>query len=152
MQEIFKILEQNHSLLIGVAFAWVFFVILASILYRTYKKNKLPKLLDSDVKFSEKMASGRSLKNWATKIGGARNCLVVQVSNDGLLVRPFFPFNLMFLPEVYDLEHFIPLERIKKIEPNNNKIRIDFETEKGVKNSLELRLKQHQKFIDILSI
>lgn len=38
------------------------------------------------------------------------------VSDNTLTVVPRFPFNLMFLPQIYSLEHNIPLGTIKRIE------------------------------------
>jgi hypothetical protein len=62
--------------------------------------------------FQERTASGRSNDRWWRQLGGASNCLVVAVTRDRLVIRPFFPFNLLFLPETYGLEHDVPLSSV----------------------------------------
>ena len=42
--------------------------------------------------------------------------MIVAVTPDALVVSPKFPFNLMFLPEVYGLEHNVPLSKIGHID------------------------------------
>ena len=52
------------------------------------------------------------MKNVLTRIGGARNCLLVYVADGALTIVPVFPFNLMFLPEIYGLETTAPISAI----------------------------------------
>ena len=66
--------------------------------------------------FQESRASGRSTRSWFTRLGGARNALIVAVTHDRLVVRPYFPFNLMFLPEIYGLEYEVPLRDVMRVE------------------------------------
>jgi hypothetical protein len=85
---------------IGWLSAWV----VSSIIYRRKSgKPIFPRAPDTAV-FAEAWCSGRSLQNLLTRIGGARNCLLVYVADDTLTIVPIFPFNLMFLPEIYGLE------------------------------------------------
>jgi len=48
-----------------------------------------------------------------TRIGGGRNCLLVYVADGALTIIPVFPFNLMFLPEIYGLETTAPISDVK---------------------------------------
>jgi hypothetical protein len=48
--------------------------------------------------------------------GAARNCLVVAIASGRLIIRPFFPFNLLFLPEIYRLEIDVPVENVVSAE------------------------------------
>jgi len=45
-------------------------------------------------------------------MGGARNCLLVYVADNKLTIVPNFPFNLMFLPEIYGLEIAAPISDV----------------------------------------
>jgi hypothetical protein len=57
------------------------------------------------------------LRNPLTAIlGVARNCLMVYVSDGRLTVSPVFPFNLMFLPEIYGLEVMAPVSDVAHVE------------------------------------
>jgi hypothetical protein len=69
-----------------------------------------------DSVFQERRASGNSTRSWFTRLGGARNALVVAVTRDRLVVRPFFPFTLLFLPEIYGLEYEVPLRDVMRAE------------------------------------
>lgn len=68
-----------------------------------------------EVLFHERFGSGSSHRNLLTKLGGAQNCLLVTVTDCELLIRPWFPFNMLFMPEIYDLEHRIPIAEISSI-------------------------------------
>jgi hypothetical protein len=151
MEEFFKFMDENFSTFFSIGVAWIVLVIVASLIYRSRKQKQLPDIPDADLRFSELGASGRSYKNFITKLGGARGCLVVKLGRQGLLVRPFFPFNLMFLPEIYDLEHFIPREKIRNVKPVKGffgkYVLIDFETERGQQKRIELRLRKQDEFL-----
>ncbi|HYJ47011.1 MAG TPA: hypothetical protein VEV81_10390 [Pyrinomonadaceae bacterium] len=125
-------------------------IILAAILYRAAKGKRRIQIPEHDITFSEKWASGASHKNMLTKLGGARNCLAVVLSKNALVVRPMFPFNLAFFSEIYDLEHYIPRNRIKRIEPDESagrgRVVIEYESESGEKQ-IELVLKKKQEFL-----
>ena len=73
---------------------WLGAAFVLSAIYRLVRRRPVLFFSVADADFLERGASG----------GNARNCLVVAVSAGRLIVRPFFPFNLLFLPEVYGLE------------------------------------------------
>jgi len=57
------------------------------------------------------------------RIGGASNCLIIAVTRDDLVVTPRFPFNLMFLPEVYGLELTANRSRVRVTNPTAGLLR-----------------------------
>ena len=144
-----KVIEDNFNLLLLVSVAGTTLAVLASVVYRAIRGGH-PTIPESEVVFSEKWASGRSKKNMLTKLGGASNCLTVTVGCTALAVRPMFPFNLMFLPEVYDLEHYIPKSKIKRVQPRDGDgrgvIEITYNSDGGEKTIL-LYLKKSQEFL-----
>ncbi len=80
----------------------------ASIAYRRRTGKPIFPRAPAGAVFAEAWCSGRSLKNGLTRVGGASNCLLVYVADGALTVIPVFPFNLMFLPEIYGLEATVP--------------------------------------------
>ena len=108
-----------------------------------------PKIQKGDVIFEERFASGNSLKNILTRIGGARNCLRLVVTKDLLWVTSWFPFSL--LTTFYDLEHVILRSRISKIEPDSGRVLLTFADERGVSHSLMLRPKNSANFLTALN-
>jgi len=122
--------------------AWLAFWIGASVLFRRNSSKPIIPRAPADASFIETGCSGRSLANVITRIGGARNCLLVYVRDGELVVTPTFPFTLMFLPEIYGLEVRAP---IKEIEAHikdglfGPTVQIDFHM--GFRPSFELRLR-----------
>ncbi|HEX5182944.1 MAG TPA: hypothetical protein VFW19_07305 [Allosphingosinicella sp.] len=76
-----------------------------SILYRRRAGKPIHPHLPPNAAFAERGASGP----WASR------CLLVAVTDEAFMVTPFFPFNLMFLPEIYGLEVTIPLHAIRSV-------------------------------------
>ena len=69
-----------------------------------------PNLAKEDIVYEERFASGASMKNILTKLGGAQYCLRLVVTRDLLWVTSWFPFSV--IAAVYDLVHIIPLQSI----------------------------------------
>lgn len=82
--------------------AWLMFLVLLSVWFRRTRGKAIITKIPATALYSERSASATM----------ASNCLIVAVTPDALIVTPRFPFNLMFLPEVYGLEHDIPLSTI----------------------------------------
>jgi hypothetical protein len=80
--------------------------VLLSILYRRRAGKPLFPKVPADARYAERRGSAPF----------ASSCLLVWVTADTLEVVPYFPFNLMFLPEVYGLERSIPISTIHKVE------------------------------------
>lgn len=134
--------------------AWVTIIIIASILYRASKEKQFFNISKENLRFHEKGVSGRSLKNLFTQIGGARNALDVKVGSEHLVIRPIFPFNLMFLPEFTDLEHIVPLDKIKDVKEvasfGKRGILIRFHNQSWTEKHIELYLKNDESFLNAI--
>ena len=142
-----RYLLDNQFLLFVAAIIWLLLLILLSV----YNRKKNGKIIIGDPKvnilFRERNASGHSNKNIITKIGGARNSLKVILSDEYLIVTPYFPFNLMFLPNIYDIEFNIDYKDIVEIRKGFMKsINISFKEGTRIKK-LNLLLKQKDKFL-----
>lgn len=117
---------------------WIVVVIGLSIAFRRSRGKPLFPKIPVNAIYSEKWASGR----WAS------NCLLVAVTQEALSVVPKFPFNLMFLPEVYGLERNIPIRSIRNVRPLRgygvgNNVAVDYgEAE------LRLKVRNPQAFLD----
>ena len=85
---------------------WVAFFIGLSIVVRQRRGKPIFTAAPAGALFAERGASG----------GMASRCLLVAVTNDTLIVSPTFPFNLMFLPEIYGLERNVPVRSIRRVE------------------------------------
>ena len=147
MEQFFK---DNLKLLIIICVVGNALFVFASIIYRAWKGEGKLRIPDFDIIFSEKWVSGFSHKTRITKLGGAANCLAVELSKKALVIRPTLPFNLGFLAKVYDLEHYIPKDKIKSIQPDGDdgkgRVVIEFEADGGEKR-IELRLRKRQEFL-----
>jgi hypothetical protein len=99
--------EDQFFQLWWAAFGWVLFVIALSVIYRLRKGKPILRPKSLTDRFSETWRSGSSHRNLLTRLGGARNCLWITVTDEEILVGLHFPFNLMFLPEIYGLEYRI---------------------------------------------
>lgn len=100
-----------------IPFLWILGFVAASIWYRRSKDEPIFPRLPDDADFGEKGCSGRSLKSPLSKIGGASRCLLVTVRKETLTITPQFPFNLMFLPEIYGLDIKVPVHTIASVKP-----------------------------------
>ncbi len=99
---------------------------------------------ESALVYSESFASGRSLKSWRTRFGGASNCLKIQLTTDRLVIRPIFPF-LIIGPDV-DLVHDIPLSCIEALTKNagflKRSLRLRFRLANGQPREVEIMSKR----------
>lgn len=100
--------------------------------------------------FVEKRGSGRSLRTIWTRLGGANKCLLVAVTHESLLVTPQFPFNLMFLPEIYDLDFEVPRSEVTSIKTKTGLLGESLLIVAGP-HEIELRLRQPDNFRRALS-
>jgi hypothetical protein len=86
-----------------------------SVLYRIYAKKPMFATVGADCKFSEKWASGRFGTGVVARLGTAKNCIHVRVTDKTIEIHPQFPFTLGFMPEIYNLDHSIPLENVRSV-------------------------------------
>ena len=144
-------LEQWFPALFAGALGWVLLWFGVSFAYRKGKHKSILAEKPADAAFLETWTSGHSNRNLLTKVGGARNCLLVAVTRESLIVRPHFPFSLLFLPEIYDLDYDIPRTRIRSVTPKKGlfgeTVEVVFDSSRGDARSIELRLRQPQQFL-----
>jgi len=123
----------------------------ASIVYRVRTGRYVFRPHLTNAVFSETWASGRSHRDWITRLGAASGCLWVAVTPDELLVGPHFPFNLMFMPEMYGLEYRASGADIESVELSRSlfgrqKAVIQLRTKDGGRESFELALRDVAEF------
>jgi hypothetical protein len=110
---------------------------------------------DADILYQDKTASGRSLENMATRMGGARNCLQITVFQDELWVTLCFPFAAF--ASIYDIEHRIKKDDIISIREQDSRLMgrslvIDYRREDGRTAQFELVPKRYDAFKQALAI
>jgi hypothetical protein len=137
-----------------LAIPWLLAVIGASILYRRKAGKAIIPRLPADAVFTERGCSGRSLANIITRLGGAHNCLLVAVTADRLIVTPFFPFNLMFLPEIYGLDYSIPGAAIREVDVRRGLLgrRVIISYQVPDIREVELRMRKLDRFVAALEV
>jgi hypothetical protein len=144
-------LEQWFPALFAGGLGWVLLWFGISFAYRKYKNKSILAERPANAAFLETWTSGHSNRNLLTKIGGARNCLLVAVTRQSLIVRPHFPFSLLFLPEIYDLDYVIPRTSIRLVTPKKGlfgeTVEVIFDSSSGDSRSIELRLRQSRQFL-----
>jgi hypothetical protein len=124
-----------------VAVFWIVVVIGISIIFRRSKGKPVFPAVPNGALYADKWASGR----WAS------NCLLVAITDKAVSVVPKFPFNLMFLPEIYGLERTIPIRDIREVRRLRgfglgNNVAVDYgEAE------LRLKVRDPQAFVDALA-
>jgi len=141
----------------SIVYYWlslILFVLMCA--YLTYKyvlalENR-PRFQKNDILYQEWFASGRSMKNILTRLGGAHACLRLVVTKDWLWVTSRFPFSL--LAGFYDLEHLIPLNRITNIEPHQrfgwSEVNLTYADTSGAPHSLKLTPKNEKGFLRVI--
>ncbi|HEY8573475.1 hypothetical protein [Phenylobacterium sp.] len=102
--------------LYGVVVLWLAAGVAGSIIYRRRAGKPIVPKPPNGTTYLEKNASGASHRSPLTRLGGASNILMVAVTPAELIVRPKFPFNLMFLPEIWGLEHAVPRHAVQRAE------------------------------------
>ena len=154
MSELTKMIEKSRTLFFVGPLLWVSLWIVASVVYRRSRGKTVFPLKPKDSLYYEGWASGHSNRNIFTKLGGAHNCLLVAVTPDSLIIQPRFPFNLMFLPEIYSLEYRIPRLNIRTVEKKGRVfgkgVEIQFIDVDGGEKSVRLYLKRTEEFLAII--
>ena len=101
-----------------------------------------------DAQFIERKASGYSHRTWYTRLGRASRCLIVAVKDNRLVIRPFFPFNLMFLPETYGMEYDIPVSHVTSAErAGRSDVRVKFRDADGTDQDVTLSMRDRDRFL-----
>jgi len=131
--------------------AWILFWTMASLINRKIQGKPIFYSRPSSLRFRQWNASGNSHRSWYTRLGGANGCLVVQVTESELDIHPFVPFNWFFLPEVYGLEHRIPLGQISSAaivkKFLGRRVEVEFTTKGRVPEKVSLFLRRPEEFL-----
>lgn len=132
-----------------LAFGWIALAVAVSIAFRKRRGKALFPKAPPDAFFSERGCSGRSLDTPWGRIGGARNCLLVALTPERLVITPTFPFNLIFLPEIYGLDHNLSYSAIRDVVDRKGifgrHVTITYADTKV--RRVELRLRHHEAFL-----
>lgn len=132
------------------AFGWIALAVAVSVAFRKKRGKPLFPKAPMDAIFSERGCSGRSLDTPWGRIGGARNCLFVALTPARLVITPTFPFNLIFLPEIYGLDHNLAYSAIRNVADRRGilgrKITITYSDTKV--RRVELRVRRHNDFLE----
>lgn len=136
------------------AFVWIGGWLAASVVYRCSRGKPVLFFGIEGAEFIERFASGHSNGTWYGRFGGASNCLVVAVARHHLIVRPIFPFNLLFLPEVYGLERVVPIDQIVEVSYARRFLRtvveVRFRDPEARERHLSLYVKRPETLITLL--
>ena len=136
--------------------AWTVGWIGASVVYRLTRGKPILFFGVRNAKFQERRASGHSKSSWFTRFGGAENCMVVAVTNNHVVIRPWFPFTLMFLPEIYDLEHELPHQNLVDAKVCHTWLRtridLEFRDSSGQTKTVGLYLRDPDGFLSMLPV
>lgn len=143
---------KNFNIIFAISFFWVGIIIVASIIYKVKSGKKLKPIDLGEILYQENGVSGSSHKSILTRLGGARNCLLVTATKNEIDIHPSFPFNLMFLPEIYDLKHRIAVKDIKIIQRvehviGKSSIKIEYLQNGRESKAVELYLGNADKFL-----
>lgn len=135
-----------------LALGWITLAVVISIADRKRRGKPVFPKIPADALFSERGCSGRSLDTPWGRIGGARNCLLVALTPKRLVIVPVFPFNLIFLPEIYGLDHNVSVPTIRDVVNRRGiwgrALTITYANPKV--RRVGLRLRQPDQFLDNL--
>lgn len=106
--------------------------------------------------FHETMLSGRSLKNWLTRVGGARNCLEVFVTPERVVIRPILLFDLFALTSIYGLRQTFLRRWITGVEKRDGMLAktvvLRWRDDSGEENEFELDVSKRDELVALLSV
>jgi hypothetical protein len=143
-------LDRYFPIVFGIGIAQFVIVVLLSIRYRRTHGKPIVFRDVPGAQFIEKRASGHSHRTWYTRLAGAKGCLIVAVKDGRLIIRPVFPFTMMFLPEIYGLEYEAALNQVKRAVRDRSSVRLGFRDTSGVEQDVTLYLHNPQAFLDAL--
>jgi hypothetical protein len=153
-QQIEAFLDRNKLWIFLFALGWM----VVGFGWRYYRYNRrrivFPEVSPDHFRFHERGASGHSKKTLFTRIGGARNCLQVSVTDTDVWIRMIFPLNIV--AENLDLEHRILRERIINVELVPSRARksilLEYRDPQGQIHGLSLRLRNPDAFLKELKL
>ena len=135
-----------------LAVGWIALALAVSIAFRKRRGKPIFPKAPLDALFSERGCSGSSFDTPWARIGGAQNCLLVALAPQKLTIIPIFPFNLIFLPEIYGLDHSLDISAIQEVVDRKGilgrRLMITYADPKT--RRVELRLRHHDAFVGSL--
>ena len=148
------IVAENVATNLAWALGYLGLAILASVGYRLARGKPVLFFSVANAQFIEWMASGRAQGPSWRPPSAADLCLVVAIAGDRLVVRPFFPFTLLFLPELMGVELDVPLERVSLVTVERGLfrtwVRLAYLTKDGERRKLSLALDRPDEFSRLL--
>lgn len=134
----------------GVAFLWL----LLSVVHRRWRGKPMLARRAADARYVDRWASARCGTGLLARLGTARNCMHVQVTATQLRLHPHFPFTLGFMPEVYDLDHDVPLDRIRSATILGGHavqaVEVTYEAGGSAPRVMQLLLRRAEAFVEAL--
>ncbi|MBL0948114.1 hypothetical protein [Brevundimonas sp.] len=137
--------DQHAAIIVAFPIVWIGAIVTASVVYRRQGGKRIFPTTPPDCVFEENRTSGRELGGLRA-LGGASNVLKVCVTRDTLFVMPCFPFSLMFMPEIWGLEHEIKLRRIQTLEERSGLFGRSLVVHLADDKRIELRLRDPDGF------
>ena len=146
METLQNLIFGNFGVIFAVTAVWTIGVF-AWMSWRRNKRNLFAEEANN-VLFEERTASGRSHKNWYTKLGGASHCLRLVITHDELWITTLFPFSA--LAGIFDMDHRISIDRISHIESNkgmfNKSFIINYTGTNNASHVVEVTPRNFEKF------
>ncbi len=138
-------------LLISLVAVWTIAWMGVLLWRRSRTGPRFPDHATVNVLFDESWASGNSLKNAFTRLGGANNCLRVTVTDRELWTSAVFPFSA--LDQTTDLLHRIDRDAITHVEPlERRRLHVAFTRDDGTPGRLVLRLRKRDRFLAAMGV
>ena len=145
-----QFIDNNFPKIFAFAFIWC----VAGFTFTWFRMKKngvdFPSKSTVIIEFEEKMASGFSHKSTLTKLGGAKNCLNITVTDNELWINPQFPFNLVGY--YHDGIHRIQKNNISNITSKHRNVTLEFVNTDGSKGKFEIMLRNKDKFLKSLKV
>ncbi|SFK22269.1 hypothetical protein [Caulobacter sp. UNC279MFTsu5.1] len=104
--------DRWNLLFIGFPIVWIVGLVTLSIIVRRRQGRPIFPRRPPAALFAEFLASGGP----DGMLSGARNCLLVTVERDKLTIVPIFPFNLMFVGDIFGLDIVVPRHAVVRVE------------------------------------
>jgi hypothetical protein len=151
----------DTGLVDAILIGW--FVLTAGMITFVYLRSRsnqdhnavLETLANASALYSDSFCSGRSLKSFRTKFGGARNCLKVVVTRDELFVLAPIRF-LVYFTEKFDLEHSIAKKSISEFAKFRRLqlpgYRVTYISQNGEAHTIELWPRRPKEFEQAMNV
>jgi hypothetical protein len=139
--------QANAGLWAALVFIWLG----ASVIYRIAVGKPLFARTSQGSAFSERWTSGRAGNGILARMSTAKNCLHVQVDRQSLHIHPHFPITLGFVPEIYGMDHVVPLNAVRSAVILGGRhaqaVEVRYAVSGGEEQVLQLLLRNAEKFI-----